>query len=94
MAVGDNLNLYLSWVDVITGRGQIGFQRLGDQSWDPNIPSGIELQVPGHEPATLDPPRLCADNSGHVYILWNEARSLTFAASPFYGDTGWRFEHF
>jgi hypothetical protein len=37
---------------------------------------------------------LRADDSGHVYLLWNEARSLTFATSPFLGDTGWRFERF
>ena len=94
MAADDNQNLYLSWVDVVAGRGQVGFQRLGEQSLHAGLPSTAELQIPGHEPATLQPPRLCADVSGHVYILWNEARTLTFGASPFYGDTGWRIEHF
>jgi hypothetical protein len=93
MAGDNNGSVYFSWVDVDVGRGRLAFRRLGNDV-DIGFDAPADLDTPGQAPATTVAPRLCADMSGHVYLLWNEARSLSFATSPFHGDAGWRFEKF
>ena len=89
-------NLYFTWIDAsswTTGSAGVGFDRVSNygETW-----LGLPRRVgqSGHPPLGNEPPLLCADEFGHVYLLWNEGVTLTVAASPFYGDSGWRYEHF
>jgi hypothetical protein len=89
-------NLYFTWIDPSawsTGSAGVGFDRVSNygETWL-GLPRRVGLS--GHPPLGNDPPLLCADEFGHVYLLWNEGVTLTAAASPFYGDGGWRYEHF
>jgi hypothetical protein len=86
-------NVYFSWIDSQGPTPVVGFDRVANygQTWL-GLPRTVGLA--GHPPLALEPPPLCADDFGHVYLLWNEGLTLTVAASPFYGDSGWRHEHF
>lgn len=86
-------NIYFSWTEARTGALRLGFDRLSDygRTW---LGLSRSLEHTGYTPLTLDAPLLCADNSGHVYLLWSEGAKMTVASSPFYGDSGWRYEQF
>ena len=90
-------NVYFAWIDAFSwttsAAPTIGFDRVSNygDTWL-GLPRRVGL--PGHPPLALEPPLLSADEFGHVYLLWNEGVTLTVAASPFYGDSGWRYEHF
>jgi hypothetical protein len=89
----DSGNFFVAWTEADAGVRGIGFDRVSNHgaTW-----LGLSRAVgsPAHLPATPEAPLLCADNAGHVFLLWNEGYTLTVAASPFYGDSGWRYERF
>ena len=86
-------NVYFTWVEAHGGEAGVGFDRVSNygRTWQR---LGGSPDEPGHPPARADPPRLCADDFGHVHLLWNEGPALHAATSPFYGDSGWRYRHF
>jgi hypothetical protein len=92
MLADESGNIYFAWVEVRFGAIEIGFDRLADhgRSW---LRLDHRLGLVGHAPIDVEPPQLCADDFGHVYLLWNEGSALHVATSPFYGDSGWRHEH-
>ncbi|MFQ5599994.1 MAG: sialidase family protein [Candidatus Krumholzibacteriia bacterium] len=93
MYADDAGNVYFAWIEEVAGTARIGFDRVSNHgtTW---LGLAHAVDLSGHPPLTIEPPLLCADDFGHVYMLWNEGRMLTAAASPFYGDSGWRYEHF
>jgi hypothetical protein len=86
-------NVYFSWTEARTGVLRLGFDRLSDygRTW---LGLSRSLEHTGYTPLTLDAPLICADDYGHVYLLWSEGAGMTVASSPFYGDSGWRYEQF
>jgi hypothetical protein len=86
-------NLYFTWSLGDPGESSVGFDRISNYGtlW---LGLARALGSRGHLPTTLEAPLLGHDNSGHVHLLWNEGHTLTVASSPFYGDSGWRYEHF
>ena len=86
-------NLYLAWTEGDAAVRGVGFDRVSNHG---SLWLGITRSVAptGHLPLTAEAPLVCADDAGHVAMLWNEGYTLTVATSAFYGDTGWRFEHF
>ncbi len=89
----DSGNLYFTWSQGEPGASGVGFDRLSNHG---TLWLGLTraLGSRGHLPATLEAPLLSHDNAGHVHLLWNEGHTLTVASSPFFGDSGWRYEHF
>lgn len=86
-------NLYFSWTEARAVGFRLGFDRLSDygRTW---LGLSRSLEHTGYAPLTSDAPLLCADDAGHVYLLWSEGPNMTIATSPFYGDSGWRYEQF
>ena len=86
-------NFYLTWSEGDPGIRGIGFDRVSNYGalW---LGLTRSLTLASHLPGTPEAPLLSAGDTGHVYLLWNEGHTLTVAASPFYGDSGWRYEHF
>jgi hypothetical protein len=89
----DTGNLYLAWTEGGTAVRGVGFDRVSNHgsTWL-GLPHAVGTST--HLPRTPEAPLLCNDSSGHVFLLWNEGHTLTVATSPFYGDSGWRYEHF
>ncbi len=92
-SVDDSGNFFVVWTEGDAGVRGVGFDRVSSHgsTWL-GLSHGVGNVA--HLPVTPEAPLLCADNSGHVFLLWNEGHTLTVAASPFYGDSGWRYEHF
>jgi hypothetical protein len=86
-------NFYLTWTEGDPGIRGIGFDRVSNYGalW---LGLTRNLNLASHLPATPEAPLLCVGDTGHVYLLWNEGHTLTVASSPFYGDSGWSYEHF
>jgi hypothetical protein len=86
-------NVYLAWVADEAGAPRVAFERLSSPS--PTV-GGMSRFIDPHEyrPVQSDALSLCADDAGHVFVLWNAGSALTVGSSSFYGDSGWRFTNF
>jgi hypothetical protein len=93
MATDETGNVYIAWLSGTAGRPDVGFDRVSNygRTW---LGLARAVGTPGHVPHGPEAPLICADSFGHVYLLWSDGATLTAAASPFYGDSGWRYEHF
>lgn len=92
-AADRNGNLYLVWRGGSSQQNRIEFYRAAQAgaNW---IRNEVFVAPFGHEPRVPGTPRLCADDNGHVHLLWNEGHALHAASSALYGDSGWRHVHF
>lgn len=100
MAHDQSGNVYFAWVGDEAGVARIGFEHLSSLVPSPSlIPRFID--PPGQRPLALSPqddPRaflsLCADDAGHVFVLWNRGNTLTVGSSGSNGQSSWNFENF
>jgi hypothetical protein len=100
MAADNNGNAYFAWLEAEPGAWRVGFDRTVDygRRWLQLQPT-LDLEVPATLAVTgTSPvgalPLVAADDFGHVCIAWNSGDALRVAASPFYGDSGWRITEF